>query len=183
MAVSQLRATIKPVTDAAYDSFSGGPNEKASEVIGGSLIVVGRGPDGYWLYEIDRNNGATNYTEDGFHTIGSGSLGSHIGRRFLGHYMQAGYEAAHMRLLAYRFVESCIDVLPGYFGIGGDVQMWQSTEDRFAPLDVGELAAVRDALQQWCVAEQGTIFTVAGTPPEVPSELPEKLSDGDPPPS
>jgi predicted proteasome-type protease len=179
MAVSQLKFTVKPVTDAAYASFSGGPTDSPAEILGGSLVVVGRGPDGYWLYEIDRYNTATNYTDDGFHTIGSGTVGTHIARRLFSHYLQPGYETKHMRLLAYRFLESCIDALPGIYGIGGEVQMWQSADDGFEVVSADQLAAAREALQQWYVSEQETLWNVAGAAREVPTALPEDLGDSD----
>ncbi len=176
MAQSQLCALTHGALKAAYDNYVGSADP--TDALGGSLVVVGRDTDKYWLLEIDRNNTPTRYTDDGFHTIGSGSGAAHVGRHLLAHYSLPGYDTKHLRLLATRTVQSCIDVLGGAYGLGGPVQLWQSTDDSYERIEDEELAAVLEGLDQWIQIEQESLLKVFTSESEQVSEpLPEDLSD------
>lgn len=184
MAASQLCSATKPILNKAYGTFEGGPNVKPADELGGSLLVIGRDTEKYWLLEVDRHNMPNFYTENGFHTIGSGSLATHIGRRLLRHYSLPGYETRHLCLLAYRVVESCIDVLQGSYGIGGDVQLWQSCENGYETVVGDELVAVREGLEQWHRIEREALLEVSAAPEPAPEEaaeagLPPAITEGD----
>jgi hypothetical protein len=126
IATSALCASIRPILEYAYTNFVGAPGDDPTEKLAGSLMVIGFDGEKFWLLELDRHNTASPYTEDGFHTIGTGSVAAHVGRGLLKHYSLPGYEVAHLRLLAYRTVATCIDVLGGAYGLGHPVQLWQS---------------------------------------------------------
>ena len=178
MAMSQLQAFLRPVIQAAYDNFVGGPNDDPVDKLGGSLLVVGRDNDGYWLLEIDKHNTATRYTEEGFHTIGSAAPATHVGRRLLSHYALPGYEPQHLCLLALRTVQASIDVLGSAFGIGGPVQLWQSTRDGFEAVTGEALDATKEGLEQWRQIERESLLKVfAPRQEEVSTVLPEALTD------
>jgi hypothetical protein len=180
LAISQLQVCVRPVLSAAYQNFVGGPTDDPVEKLGGSLLVVGRDKDKYWLLEIDRNNTPTRYTDDGFHTIGSAALASHVGRRLLGHYKLPGYEPRHLCLLALRTVQASIDVLGSAFGIGGPVQLWQSTADGYERVGADALSEVHHGLEQWNEIERESLLKVFAGPEVEGSEvLPDALGDDD----
>jgi len=176
MAASQLKASMRPILQQAYADFVGGPDDSPVEALGGSLLVVGRDNGRYWLLEIDRNNTSSHYTEDGFHTTGSGSTAAHVGRRLLQHYALPGYETKHLRLLAMRTVKSCIDVLGGAYGLGGPVQLWQATDNGYEQVRGDELASVVEGVQQWVQIEKESLSKVfAATVEAPPGPLPDAL--------
>jgi hypothetical protein len=146
--------------------------------LGGNLIVVGSDGEKYWLLEIDRHNTAGHYTDDGFHTIGSAAVATHVGRRLLSHYRLPGYEPRHLCLLAVRTVQASIEVLGSAYGIGGPVQLWQSTADGYEAVEGGALERVMEGLDVWMGIEQEslvTVFSSAGE--ETPSDLPDVLTE------
>ena len=177
MVVSQLKTVVRPVLESAYRDFVGGPLDNPVEKLGGSLLVVGRDTERYWLLEISSNCWPTNYTEEGFHTIGSATIATHIGRRLLGHYAVPGYETRHLCLLAFRVLESCIAVLGSAYSIGGEVQLWQSTDGGFEAVTGEALSSVREGLEQWKRVEQESLLAVFATAQSVAEELIEGLPE------
>lgn len=176
---SQLCAIVRPILAEAYSNYVAGSGEPAaSQALGGSLVVIGKGAEGYWLLEIDRNNSPSNYTEEGFHTTGSASFSAHVTRRLLKHYGMFGDEVRQLRLHAYRTVLSCIEVLGGRYGIGGPVQLWQSTAAGFERLDRDALEMVHEGLDQWIKVEQESLRQVFPPVVAAPAEpLPEHLTE------
>lgn len=185
LAESSLCATLRPVLAGIYANFVGAPDDDPAEKLGGSLMVIGYDDDAYWLLEINRNNIGEYYTEDGFHTIGTGSLAGHVSRGLLKHYSLPGYEVQHLRLLAYRTVSTCIDVLGGAYMLGGPVQLWNSIDGGgFAKVSGQEFDSVQEGLEQWVGIEQESLSRVFadrdGAPPPQESEpLPERLDEQD----
>lgn len=185
IAASSLCATIRPILESAYSNYVGAPGDDPPEKIGGSLMVIGFDGEGYWLLEIDRRNLGSPYTDDGFHTIGTGSVAAHVGRGLLKHYNLPGYEVPHLRLLAYRTVSTCIDVLGGAYMLGGPVQLWHSVDSRGFERVLGDkFDSVKEGVRQWAGIEQESldgVFSADKNEAKVDAEaepLPEKLDDG-----
>ena len=180
MAGSALCAITKPVLDKAYANFSGAPGESPVDALGGSLVVIGFDGEQHWLLEIDANNTPSHYTNDGFHTIGSGSVAADVGNHVLRHYAFPGHETPHLRLLAFRTVASCIDVLGGAYGLGPPVQMWQSNQAGYEAVIGEALAAVAEGVEQWIQIEQESLMQVFPAAADAASHdeeaLPEQLS-------
>jgi len=180
LAASSLCAVVRPVLNYAYTNFVGSPDDDPTEKLAGSLLVIGFDGDGYWLLEIDRNNLASPYTDDGFHTVGTGSVAAHVSRGLLKHYNLPGYEVSHLRLLAYRTVSTCIDVLGGAYMLGPPVQLWHSVDGGFERVIEHKFHAVREGVQQWVGIEQESLDRVFSTEDptgaaEVVEPLPERL--------
>jgi hypothetical protein len=131
IAASMLCAIVRPVLEQAYANFVGAPGDDPAEKLAGSLMVIGYDGEQYWLLEIDRHNTPSHYTEEGFHTIGTGSVAAHVSRGLLKYYSLSGHEVKQFRLLAYRTVETCIDVLGGAYG--------RSAAGSALAIDVGRL--------------------------------------------
>lgn len=179
LAASMLCATVRPVLEQAYANFVGAPSDDPSEKLAGSLMVIGHDDTRYWLLEIDRHNSASSYTDVGFHTTGTGSLAAHVSRGLLEHYSLPGHEVRHLRLLAFRMVETCIRVLGGAYGIGPPIQIWQSVADGFERVVGQELGAVSEGVRQWIGIEQESLERVFAPEEEpTPEEpLPEPLDE------
>ena len=179
MAASALCAVAKPVLDKAYANFAGGPEDRPVEILGGSLVVIGFDGTQHWLLELDQYNTPSHYTNDGFHTIGSGSVAAHVGNHVLRHYALPGHETSHLRLLAYRTVTSCIDVLGGAYGLGPPVQLWQSAAAGYERVVGDALAAIDDGVQQWIRIEQESLMQVFMPASEIDASaetsMPEQL--------
>lgn len=179
IAASSLCAAIRPILEHAYANFVGAPGDDPTEKLAGSLMVIGLDGEKYWLLELDRHNTPSHYTDDGFHTIGTGSVAAHVGRGLLKHYSLPGYEVAHLRLLAYRTVATCIDVLGGAYGLGHPVQLWQSARGAFEKVTGMEFSAVGEGVRQWIAIEQESLDRVfaeaEGKEAQEAEPLPERL--------
>jgi proteasome beta subunit len=179
IAASMLCAIVRPVLEQAYANFVGAPGDDPADKLAGSLMVIGYDGERYWLLEIDRHNTPSHYTEEGFHTIGTGSVAAHVSRGLLKHYSLPGHEVKQFRLLAYRTVETCIDVLGGAYGLGPPVQLWQSTPDGFEKVIGEELSSVSEGVRQWIGIEQESLDRVFAQEEEPVAEepLPERLDE------
>jgi hypothetical protein len=72
-----------------------------------------------------------------------------------------GRSVPHLRLIAYRAVSTCIDVLGGRYGVGGNVQVWEAQgEAPFRQLTGAELASVDNGVQQWTTIEAESLDQV-----------------------
>jgi 20S proteasome alpha/beta subunit len=144
----------------------------------GALLAIGRDADGLWLLEVDHTPGGTFYEQDGFHAVGSGSIAAQVTRGLLAHYYPVGQTVAHLRLIAYRTVAACIDVLGGGHGVGGKVAIWEQSEAGFEKLSDPELEQAENGVAQWTTIEAETLDAVISRT-ETPSEgveMPEALA-------
>ena len=154
-AKSQLTALIAPALRMAYENYCG--SEPPEQALAGSFLIIGKDTNGYWILEIDPVNTPSNYTAGGFHTIGSVSVAGHVARYMLQHHVVPGREGRHLKLVAYRTVNSCVEVLGSGFGIGPPIQVWENTDDGFAELNDDDLASVKEDVRGWTLIERESL--------------------------
>ncbi|MGI8594536.1 MAG: hypothetical protein ACR2ML_09290 [Solirubrobacteraceae bacterium] len=151
-------------------------------VLGSALIVVGRDSHGYWLLEVDHNASATFYTDHSFHTVGSGSAAAYLAHGLMKHYGPRGRTLEHVKLVAYRTVDTCINVTGGALGVGGYVQLYASKDDGpFERADREETEILADGLDKWTLMERESLDKVVlGEEMEssVEEELPGPIEEG-----
>jgi hypothetical protein len=124
----------------------------------GAMLIIGRGPSGYWMLELDAGAQATFYEDGGFHAIGSGSPAAQVVRALLTSYESLGRSLPHLRLLAHRTVGICIETLGGAYGVGGHVEMWESDSlTDFRQLPQAELEIVSDGVDRWTTLERESL--------------------------
>lgn len=181
---SALCGAANPVLQTAYDNFAPRlPPGNVPPPLAGTLIVIGRDGDGFWLLEVDQHNGGSWYTDPGFHAVGTGSAAAQMANGLLAHYEPIGRSVAHLRLIAFRAVAACIGVLGGRYGVGGQVQMWQATgDDDFVALSDADLDQVAHGVEQWTTIEGESLDRVlleepAPEGPEMPEALPEEQAE------
>jgi 20S proteasome alpha/beta subunit len=184
----QMRAHIaeacRPVLQGAYDNHVPRPAQgEVPQALSGALLVIGRDNDGFWLLEIDARNSPSWYSDPGpgFHAVGSGSTAAQVARGLLEHYEPVERSVAHLRLLAYRTVATCISVLGGAYGVGGDVRIWNAEGDvEFAQLDEGQMERVKNGVEQWTTIEAESLDRVVleeAAPEAEGEEMPEELAE------
>jgi 20S proteasome alpha/beta subunit len=173
-----------PVMAGEYKNYV--PKVEAGHVPGklaGTLLVLGRDEDGYWLMDVNYNNVATFHDQRGFHAIGSGSAAAQMARGLLSHYEPAERRVKQLRLIAYRTVEACIGHLD--LGVGGAIQLWSSTDGGdFTEASGEDLKEVAHGVSQWALIEQESLDKVIrqaeGEPePKEESEVPEPFEEGE----
>lgn len=180
-----LRSATGDVLGREYSNFvPSRPGQTAANTVGSVLLVIGRDVRGYWLLEIDHNNQPSFYTEHGFHTVGSGAAAAYLAQGLLKAYDTGRRSIDHLKLVAYRTVDTCINVLGGQLGVGGFVQLYASREGgAFIREDDEGLAQLRDGLEKWTTLEAESLDRVVlGTQPSETERgvtLPEPIEDGD----
>lgn len=127
--------------------------------LAGTLLVIGRDDDGYWLLDIDYNAVGTPHWERGFHAIGSGSAGAQTARALLEHYEPEARTLLHLKAIAFRTVDTCVRVLAT--GVGGEVQLWTGAgEENFQQVTGPDLEDVAHGVEQWTLIEQESLDEV-----------------------
>jgi 20S proteasome alpha/beta subunit len=152
------------------------PRDKAKVAVGGVLLVIGRDDNGYWLLEIDQNPAATFYEARGFQAIGSGGSAAFVAHGLMSHYEPAGRPLDALKVIAFRTVQNCIDVLGGALGVGGHVELWSCRGGEYTRSDAEDLAVVAQGLEQWETIERESL---GSTQPEAAEVAPEG-EDGPP---
>jgi 20S proteasome alpha/beta subunit len=153
-----LTEAAKPVLLEAYGTFVPTSQRETARKLGGALLVLGRDEPGYWLLEINHNNVATFYTARGFHAIGTGSVAAQVATGLLEAYEPADRSVGHLRLMAYRSVETCIRVLGGGWGVGGHPHVWHSEKGgSFHKATSSELAALANDVGSWILVERESL--------------------------
>jgi len=182
----QGRETLRPATaqvlHSLYEFHVGARDQhQIPEALKGVLLVVGRDADGYWLLELDYMAQATFYTENGFHTIGSGAAAAYVAHSLMREYDSMGRSAADLRLIAHRTVQTCIDTMGGQWGVGGHVQLWSSERSGpFAKASQQEIEAIENGVEQWRGIERESLnqLRLGGAPPPEGVPLPEPPNTG-----
>lgn len=167
-----LQKATLPVLKNAYGHFVALHDGEKGQSLAGTMLIIGFDDDGYWLLEINYNNTATFYNETAFHTVGSGSVAAQVARGLMQHYEPKGRGVGHLKLLAFRTVATCIEVLGSGYGVGGKPQVWASENSGpFTKLTDDELAALEGDVGGWVLAERESLDR-AFPDPEQPAEPP-----------
>lgn len=165
-----------PVISGEYSNYVPKPPPgQIPSKLAGTLLVMGRDADGYWLLDINYNNTGTFHPERGFHAIGTGSAAAGMARGLLANYEPAERSAAALKLIAYRTVAACISVLD--VGVGGAVQLWAGEGDGdFVEIEGNDLDDVAHGVAQWAIIEQESLDRVLRQTeaPEPEPEAPEE---------
>jgi len=180
--MAELCGATKVVIEPAYKNYVPEPaHGEVPQKLRGHLLVIGRDADGYWLLELNENNTPT-LAPRAFHAVGSGSVAAQVASGLLAHYESHGRNLWHLKLIAYRTVATCINVLGGPYGIGGPVQLWESVDTGgFEELDEEALKDVEHGVEQWVTIERESLDKVSGKPEPEEEEaaesesIPEKL--------
>jgi 20S proteasome alpha/beta subunit len=159
------------------------PGDQIPPKLAGTLLVVGRDKNGFWLLDIDANAVGTFHSERDFHAIGSGSIGAQTARALLEHYEPQERTLLHLKLIAYRTIETCIRVVA--YGVGGEIQLWTCDGDGgFERVTGTDLEDAGHGVEQWTTIEQESLDRVLaqGEEKEVaepPEAVPEPFAKPD----
>lgn len=180
-----LAQSVGPVLRQVYSEFVPAAPGQHPGQIAGSLLVIGRDSEGHWLAEVDPNCVVTRYDKQGFQAIGSGGPAAHLAYRMLRRFGEGGGRSlAELRLVAYRTVDTCIDVLGGRFGVGGEPRLWSCEgTGAFEQVTDEQVTVLRDGLEKWTTMEAEALSEVAGDKPveaEGAEAMPEAIEDQQP---
>jgi len=148
-----LVSLMQPIIQSAYANYVG-PNYMQ---IAGTLLVVGKDDNGCFLLEIDANNTATFYDERRFHAIGSGSPAAYAVYSLIENYDSKHQSIEQLKLVSHRMLDSCINVIAGSSGVGGNIDIWLSQDEEFLKLDAGAIELIRYGVDQWKLSEKETL--------------------------
>ena len=109
-----------------------------------------------------------------------GSRSTRCPNRFLAAtaYEPKGRSLRHLKPIAYRTVDTCINTLGGQLGVGGRVDLWASEDGARASDD--ECARIAGGVEQWTTIERESLDQIvlaepASGPSEPEPEMPEDL--------
>ena len=125
-------------------------------------LFCGQSNNDGWILEVLWNGKDTEYKERGFHAIGSGKIFAQVMFSMLLHHKVRNCELGQAKVLAYRVVDSAIEVAAA--GIGVPVQMWFIKQGCAQCMDSSELAQIRDTVGLWKQTEVETLQGLFGLP-------------------
>jgi hypothetical protein len=160
-----LASATKPVQEQFYKEFVP-TTQPVDNVLGGTLLVIGRDENGHWLLEIDLHSTTTFYEDRGLQAIGSGGPAAFVAQGLLRHYEPRDQTIEQLRLIAYRTVKTCIDGLGGAFGVGGEVHLWSCRAgEGYTKAGTELLESLEEGLTKWTTIERESLSQVWGTTP------------------
>jgi 20S proteasome alpha/beta subunit len=184
-AMANVCAVSGRVLSGAYENFVPAPPAgQIPQPLLGRLLVVGRDIEGYFIFEVNQHNVPT-LASRGFQAVGSGSVAAQVANALMVQYGAGGRDVWHLKLIAYRTVDACIQALGGPYGVGGAIQLWASTNGGpFEQVTGSQLDAVAHGVDQWVGIESESLDEVAGEAAEPESDinaeatqLPDDLGD------
>ncbi|MDO8750152.1 MAG: hypothetical protein Q7K03_03280 [Dehalococcoidia bacterium] len=115
----------------------------------------------HWLLELLTDGRNTRYEERGFHAIGSGTVFAQVAQAMLAHYDIKNRTLDEGIKIAYRVMDSAIEVAAAY--IGPPIRIWTISEGDVHNLTDDELQAVRDSVGLWKQLERETLQRTASS--------------------
>lgn len=110
-------------------------------------LVAGYADGEACLLEVSRNGGDEQHEQRGFCALGSGGPFAHFACASMQHHAvrELGMQAA--QVLAYRTIETAIEVAA--FGLGGSVQMWIIDSSGARKVEGAELRVIKHTANTW----------------------------------
>lgn len=159
-----LVSIIRPILLKHYERFIPDvPGDPGRAVPVTDVLAAGftkeRGP---WILEIDRRCLCTNYEEQrGFHAVGSAAGFAQLAIALMAHFAPKERPIEHGRLIAYRTMRVAVDTAAQ--GVGGEIQMWEVTEEAARRLSADEVAEIETAVGGWEEAERNALDELMAT--------------------
>jgi proteasome beta subunit len=170
----KLCIAVHPVLMSVYANYVPHDVDEAKRRLGGRLLVMGCDKDGYWLLEIDEHNTGSDYTDRGFHAIGSGSPAAQVAIGLLQNYNPQRLSNEQLQMLAYRTIGVSINVLAQH--LSGPVRLWASNDARkFVQLTDTALSETEKRVEVWLGLERESLDE-ASSPP-AGEELPQPVDE------
>lgn len=150
-----LAKYARPVLDKHYSSWIAVPG-KNNIPPSTSLIACGVRSDGTpWIMELSDNCQVTDYSDRGFHAIGSGSTMAQVAAALSSHYDLPGKPIPFGQLVAYRSLNAVIET--SAYGVGHPIKIWTVTAEGIAQVSADEIRALSDRVGGWQQMEVETL--------------------------
>jgi len=148
-----------------------------------SMIACGLdAQDKPWIVEVDYNCVVSDYSDRGFHTIGSGAAMAQMAGALTTHFDLPGKPVQYGQLVAYRSLNAVIRT--SAFGVGGAIQMWTVTASGVSAIGDDERRHFDGLIGGWEQMETETLEALlaeqptSGEPADMPAVV--TLTDHEP---
>lgn len=141
---NRLRNTVVPVLKEASSNFTGIPRDDPPAL---DILFCGWIGGGPFILEINKSGQDEQHEHREMCAIGSGDAVAYHACHSLAHYAISTRSLEECKWLAYRVVDSAIEIQA--FALGQPIQMWQITAEGARRLQDEELKNIRDAVGSW----------------------------------
>jgi len=181
--IQLLPVVINPVLRRRYSPFLQVPGTPQTSPATGSLVCGYDSTRGGWIVEVDPHCTSSDYTDRGFHAVGSAAGFALLGSALLGHFRPAERPLSQGRLIAYRVIDNAIQT--SMFGVGGDIQMWYVDAEGVHQVGEADMAEIKSLVGGWQEEEGKLLDRVFGTevPEPEPAPAPPETDESVPPPA
>lgn len=119
------------------------------------FLMLGHANDMSWFLEFAGDGQVNWHTDARFYAVGSGGPFATVAHALMSHYIGDGVTLEQGKLIAYRAIQTTIEVSPS--GVGMPVQMAICDNDGPRILDKPELDQIAIAVDGWKVLERETL--------------------------
>jgi hypothetical protein len=146
---SKYRTAVSRVLKLAEQDYV--PIDKAIGPPACDTLICGYTDGVPWLLEINCNGGDEQHEQRGFCALGSGGPFAHYACASLQHHAVRDLGMMAAQVLAYRTIETAIEVAA--FGLGGPVQMWLIDAEGARSVTDGDLEVIGHTANLWKAME------------------------------
>ena len=171
-----LASAIRPVLMRRYANFINDvPGLPPASPATGSLACGYGTARGSWIVEVDPRCTASDYSDRGFHAVGSAAGFALLGNALLAHFRPVERPLSQGKLIAYRVIDAAIQ--NSMFGVGAPIQMWYVDAEGVHEADQDEITTIQAFVGGWQDEEGKLLNQLAGMPePESATPLPPPSS-------
>ena len=147
---AQLKKAVHAGMKGAYQSALGSSPFPAGGIAPSfvtDFLMLGYANDQAWFLEFARDGQVNWHTESGYYAAGSGGPFASVALALMQHYIKTDLTLEDGKLLAYRTIQTTIDVSSG--GVGPPVQIAICDGSGAKVLQPDELRAISDSVERW----------------------------------
>lgn len=120
-----------------------------------NFLILGHASGTPWFLEFAADGQINWHTESGFYAVGSGGPFATVAHALMRHYVTQDLSLEQGKKLAYRTIQTTIDVSPS--GVGPPVQMAICDAEGARVLSAQEIEEIATAVDGWKVLERETL--------------------------
>jgi len=150
-----LHKTMKTAYDSALHVAPPAPGGMMQIPFASDFLLLGYSNDQPWFLEFAQDGQVNSHTVGAFYAVGSGGHFATVARALMRHYIDTDLTLELGRMLAYRAIETTIDVSSGFVGM--PVQIAECSSDGPRVLTTDEIEAIGVEVQRWKTVERESL--------------------------
>lgn len=163
-----IKAPLQKAMRAAYDSCLSAPPGAQQHPFFTTFLILGYSNETPWFLEVSGDGQLNWHTEGKFYATGSGGPFATVARGLMDHYIVDDLTLEQGKLIAYRTIQTTIDVSSMF--VGGPVRIAVCDSEGPRLLDADEMERIAHAVDGWKAIEAESLTSLSVDATEAPGE-------------